>query len=144
MPTLSRYFVRSSLACLGIGFTIGGLILAAKGGAVDPRVWGWLPAHIVLLMNGWLIQLSLGVAYWILPRVHLGERGRRRWAWASFIAYQIGLLLTLVSLLSLWLPPAAGLVAPAVIIQAASVGLFAIHALPRIHPAIVRRNEPSA
>ena len=144
MPTLSRYFVRSALLCLGIGFTIGGLILAAKGGAGDPRVWGWLPAHILLLLDGWLVQLSLGVAYWILPRVHISERGRRTWAWSSFIVFQIGILFTLVSLLSPWWPSVGALIAPAVIIQGIGIGLFAIHALPRIRPAFIRRENQNS
>ncbi|MBX3084459.1 MAG: hypothetical protein KF716_22670 [Anaerolineae bacterium] len=138
MPTLSRYFIRSALIFLGIGFTFGGLILSAKGGYVDPRVWNWLPMHIVLLIDGWLIQLTLGVAYWILPRIQLSERGRGVWAWTGFAAMQIGLAMTLITALTMWLPDVQVLFAPAVILQAIGVLLFAVHAWPRIRPAMVR------
>ena len=138
MPLLSRYFVRSALLCLAVGFTIGGLILSAKAGAVDAGLWAWLPEHIALLLYGWLIQLSLGVGYWILPRVNVAERGRRGWAWASFVVSQTGIGLVLLSMLRLWIPAMVGLFPLAVIWQATGVLLFAIHAWPRIHAAIVR------
>ena len=138
MPTLSRYFIRSSLLYMGIGFTFGGLILCAKSGYVDPRVWGWLPMHIVLLTGGWLVQLTLGVAYWILPRIQGSERGRRGWAWLGFAILQAGLALTLVTALNLWVPAVQGLFAPAVIVQLIGVAMVVVHAYPRIRPALAR------
>jgi hypothetical protein len=138
MPTLSRYFIRSALVYLGIGFTLGGLILSAKAGATDPRVWSLLAVHIAFLVNGWLVQLSLGVAYWILPRIHLGDRGRRGWAWASFVMLQTGLVLAGISGAGLWFPPLTQLFAPAFCLQAIGIGLFAVHAWPRIRPALIR------
>ncbi len=147
MPKLSRFFVRSAFMCLAVGFTIGGLILAAKGSAVDLRVWTWLPVHLALLVNGWLVQLSMGVAYWILPRVHVAERGRQTWAWAGFASFQAGLLLALTSGASLWVPGLDSLFAPALILQALGVALFAVHAWPRIRPTFVRaalKQEPPA
>jgi hypothetical protein len=138
MPLLSRYFVRSSLLCLLAGFTIGGLILSAKAGVVSPLVWLWFPAHIALLLTGWLIQLALGVAYWIFPRIILSVRGRTRWAWAAFIVMQAGLGCTGLSLLQVWWPETSKLLAVGVLLQAAAVLLFAVHAWPRIRPAIIR------
>jgi len=138
MPTLSRYFVRSALICMAVGFTLGGLILAAKGGTVDVRVWALLPVHLALLLNGWLVQLSIGVAYWILPRIHLGERRRRGLAWSAFALLQIGLALTLISGLDLWWPEAGRLFAPSLVLQLIAIVLFALHAWPRIRPAMVR------
>jgi uncharacterized membrane-anchored protein len=93
---------------------------------------------MVLLLNGWLIQLSLGVAYWILPRVYLRERGRRAWAWAGFAVFQMGLALTLITAASLWMPEASRFFAPSLILQMIGVALFAVHAWPRIKPTFVR------
>jgi hypothetical protein len=139
MPRLSQYFVKSALICLAIGFTIGGLILASKATPViSGLVWLWFPAHIVLLLNGWLIQLAMGVSYWILPRIEGSNRGRIRWAWASFFALQTGLILVILSLLQMWWPPAAPLFAPGVLFQAIAVGLFVVHAWPRVRPAFAR------
>lgn len=138
MPLLSRYFIRSSLLCMALGFTIGGLMLAVKGGALDGRLFIWLPVHIVLLVNGWLIQLSIGVAYWIFPRVQLGERGRRSWAWAAFGFFEVGLVLVIASGVNLWIDSLSALFAPGVIFQLVGVGLFGFHAWVRIRSAMVR------
>jgi hypothetical protein len=142
MPRLSTYFVKSALICLAVGFTIGGLILASKASSVvSGTVWLSFPAHIVILLNGWLIQLALGVAYWILPRIQGSERGRRRWAWAAFWAMQTGLGLTALSLLGMWWSGMNTLFTPGVMLQAAAVGLFIVHAWPRIRPAMVRNMD---
>ena len=139
MPRLSQYFVKSALVCLAVGFTIGGLILASKATPViSGLVWLWFPGHIVLLLNGWLVQLGMGVAYWILPRVKGTDRGRDRWAWASFFALQTGLILIALSLLQMWWSPAAQFFAPGVLFQAVSIGLFVVHAWPRIRSASAR------
>lgn len=138
MPRLSRFFIRSALGCLATGFTIGGLILSAKGGAVTPRVWGWLGPHIAILIFGWLVQLALGVAYWILPRILDADRGRPAWAWGSFAAYQTGLALIGLSLAGLWVPAAHSLLAPGIMAIAAGVVMFAVHAWPRVKPLVVR------
>lgn len=139
MPSLSRYFVRSSLLCLGLGFTLGGLILSAKAGAVTADVWMWLPAHIALLLFGWLIQLALGVGYWILPRNTGGDRGRTGWAWGSFWVSQAGLILVIFSLLGMWIAPAEQLLTPGISLLGLGVGAFAIHAAPRIRQTITAR-----
>ncbi len=68
MPRLSRWFIRSALIYLLLGFSLGGLLLAHKGVPLHPRLWSWLPAHIEFLLIGWTVQLTLGVAFWILPR----------------------------------------------------------------------------
>jgi heme/copper-type cytochrome/quinol oxidase subunit 1 len=138
MPTLTRYFVRSSLLCLGVGFTLGGLILTAKAGLISPDVWGWLPAHITLLLFGWLIQLALGVSYWILPRHFGGDRGRPVMAWGSFLIFQLGLLLVTLSLFGIWIKLMGGLLVPGFLLLALGVAVFAAHAAPRIRPVIVR------
>lgn len=139
MPRLSQYFVRSALICLALGFTAGGLILSSKAtSAVSALVWLWFPAHITLLMNGWLVQLAIGVAYWILPRIAGSDRGRIRWAWASFLALQTGLFLAIVSMLEIWWPPAKVAFAPGVLLQATAIPLFIIHAWPRIRAAVAQ------
>ena len=140
MPRLSQYFVKSSLVCLAFGFTIGGLILASKATTlISAFVWLWFPAHITILLNGWLVQLAVGVAYWILPRVSGSERGRGRWAWASFFVLQTGLGLAALSMLQIWWPPASQFFAPGVVLQALAIILFVIHAWPRVRSAIAQK-----
>lgn len=85
MPRLSVFFIRAALLYLVVGFTLGGLILANKGIPYAPAVWSLLPVHVELLFLGWMTQLALGVAFWILPRLPSpAPRGEERWSWAAF------------------------------------------------------------
>ena len=68
MPRLSVLFVRAALVYLAIGLTVGMLLLWNKGMPISPYIWLLLPSHIEFLLIGWIVQLALGVAFWILPR----------------------------------------------------------------------------
>jgi hypothetical protein len=140
MPRLSRWFVRASLLYLLIGFTLGGLILSAKAGMVDSRVWLWLLPHADILIAGWMIQLAMGMAFWILPRIRVTGRGRTVLAWASFVLLNAGLILGAgLSMLAYWLPsidwlPRAFPVG--LLLQALALAVYVIYAWPRVLPTI--------
>ncbi len=105
MPRQTIWFIRASLIYLLVGFSLGALILAQKGRPYDANVWLLLPVHIEVLLVGWLLQLVLGMAFWIFPRFGAGAaRGRERWIWVSFVLLNLGILLVA---LQLWLPVAA-------------------------------------
>ncbi len=142
MPRLSCFFIRASLLHLGGGVVLGGLIMVAKG---FPMNWSWtwllLPAHIQLLVGGWMIQLTLGVAYWILPRLSgAGDRGSPGWAWSSFVALNAGvigtaLVLTLRAFRRMpWLDP---LLIVFALLQVVALLAFARHVWPRVQPITV-------
>jgi hypothetical protein len=77
MPSLSVFLIRLSLTFFLAGVTLGALLLADKGLAAMPWLWPWRWAHIVMSLNGWLLNLVFGTAYWILPRNVTGDdRGR--------------------------------------------------------------------
>ena len=122
MPRVSVWFVRSSLVCLLLGFTLGAVMLAAKGtgdGGVIPRL---LPIHIELLLVGWMLQLAMGVAQWILPR--FGVQGVARGsapAWIAFAALNIGLALV-----------ALGAVLPGRALQVVAAGAFVASVWARV------------
>lgn len=104
MPRLSVWFIRASLIYLLLGFTFGALILAEKGISYYPAVWNLFPIHIEFLLIGWLVQLAMGVAFWIFPRFSLRSpraRGNEKLIWASLILVNIGILMVA---LQLWLP----------------------------------------
>jgi hypothetical protein len=106
MPRLSVYFVRASLIYLILGFTLGGLLLANKGVILSPFIWVLLPAHIEFTFIGWMIQLTIGIAFWILPRFSKNPlRGNESWSWGTFILLNAGILcIVLQSLLGVqWL-----------------------------------------
>lgn len=141
MPRLSCWFIKAALAYLSVGVVFGGLMLSAEG---QPAALGWawrlLPAHIQLLIGGWLIQLALGVAYWILPRLDgAGNRGREGSAWTSFVTLNLGVigaavLLALRPFVSAWWFDM--LLAPTSALQVLALGAFARHAWPRVQPLL--------
>jgi len=94
MPRLSVYFIRASLIYMLLGFTFGGLLLANKGFMISPSAWMLLPIHIEFDLVGWLVQLAMGVAFWILPRFSKGPpRGNERLSWFAFLMINAGILL---------------------------------------------------
>ena len=106
MPRLSVYFVRASLIYLVLGFTFGGLLLANKGVMISPFIWALLPIHIEFTFIGWMMQLVIGIAFWILPRFsNSPPRGDERWSWYTLILLNAGILcIVLQSLFGLqWL-----------------------------------------
>lgn len=141
MPRLSCWFIRFALVYLGVGVLGGGLILSAKG---YPEVLGWswllLPAHIELLIVGWLIQLTMGMAYWILPRLDgAGNRGRPVLAWASLVMLNTGVSGTAILLLIRAILPQAGvdlLLIPSALLHPLALAAFVGHAWPRVRPSI--------
>ncbi len=133
MPVLSVFFIRSSLVYLALGFTYGSWMLINKGVAVTPSFWGALPAHIEFLLIGWVIQLILGVVFWILPRFsHEPIRGNERLAWLSYFMINAGIWMALLSPLFYelrWLPVLGRLM------ETGAALVFALHAWPRIKAA---------
>lgn len=96
MPVLSRNFLHFSLAYLATGFTLGALLLINKGLQINPLAWRLLPIHAEVLLMGWFVQLAMGVAYWILPRLAGDEpRGSKRLAWSAFWLINLGIVLVI-------------------------------------------------
>ncbi len=69
MPRATVVLVRAALLHLVVGAAVGTLLMGAKAGYQLPslvtRAW---PLHAEMLLLGWMVQLALGVAYWILPK----------------------------------------------------------------------------
>lgn len=104
MPRLSVWFVRASLVHFLLGLFFGALILAQKGISFYPPVWNLFPLHVEFLLTGWLVQLAMGVAFWIIPRFSNGSpRGPVGLVWLSFALLNAGILITA---LQFWHPNA--------------------------------------
>jgi hypothetical protein len=101
MPGASVWFIRAALAYLLAGFTLGALLLAAKGLPLPLGVWRWLPVHYELLLVGWFVQLVMGVAYWIFPRFGMtrAARGREGLAWLALALLNGGIWAVSVAVL---------------------------------------------
>lgn len=92
MPRISTWFVRTALLYLALGFSIGAVLLANKAFYIYPTAWRLLPIHIETLLIGWLVQLAMGVAFWILPRLSgSSPRGNQQLVWLSFALINLGM-----------------------------------------------------
>src|SRR5512147_2215965 len=102
MPRLSVWFVRASLIYLLLGFFFGALLLAQKGVPFYTPIWLLFPIHMEFLLVGWLMQLAMGVAFWIIPRFSAGQpRGAVGLIWISFVLLNAGIL---ICILQFWIP----------------------------------------
>jgi len=139
LPPLARWFIRASLAYLLAGFTLGATILALKAtGQHGMAIRGLVP-HVELLLIGWMVQLTMGVAFWILPRLGGGVRGGAAPAWLAFVLLNVGVLLVVFAsvetLASAQTMSGARIVGRAA--EAAAALAFAVHAWRRIRAASV-------
>ncbi len=91
MPRLSAWSVRLAMLYLLLGFTFGALMLANKGIPFDAWLWRLLPAHMDILLFGFVIQLAIGFAFWILPRYRGGSRGNENVVWVAVVLLNLGI-----------------------------------------------------
>jgi hypothetical protein len=131
MPALSVWSIRAALLYLIAGFTFGAFILTNKGLPISPLVWRLMPIHMEFLLVGWLVQLAMGVAFWILPRFRQ-QRGNSQAALVAFVLLNVGI----------WLAaPGSALSAPSWmtlagrLVEVGAAVAFAVHAWPRVKPA---------
>ncbi|MGM0555338.1 MAG: hypothetical protein ACQEVA_03070 [Myxococcota bacterium] len=125
MPKLSIWAIRAACVHLVFGWTIGSLMLAEKGWSTPWSVFDWLPAHIHMLLFGWMVQLAFGVAYWMLPTFGR-DRGRPQLAIAAVVFVNAAVALAVVhvfDVLPAW---------PVFAAEALAAVSFSIHAWPRI------------
>lgn len=106
MPTPSRWMIRLSFFYLLLGIIMGALMLIHKAYFIHPAIWMLLPIHIEVTIFGWIIQLTLGTAYYILPRFLEGPpRGDSSLAYAMIVSLNLGIIFVITdSLLSFTLP----------------------------------------
>jgi hypothetical protein len=126
MPRVSAWFVRASLCHLVLGFLIGAVLLADKAVALGFDLWSLRPVHIEVLLVGWIIQLVMGVAVWILPRFGLRRAPARSavTAWLAFALLNGGVLLV-----------SGGLLAAGRLVEVAAAASIAVHLWGRVSPA---------
>ncbi len=126
MPTLSRWFLKTSLVYLALGAIVGGIVLWDKGTPV-PGGSQFLGPHVALMTEGWLLLLTMGVAFWILPR-----RGQERpHTWLAVVAYVCVNGSIWAGLWGSW-APSGWLFTAGGALQAAACLAFAVHAWPRV------------
>lgn len=130
MPKLSIFFIRTSLIYFIIGITIGAVMLADKGLPFYNAIWTLRSAHIELALLGWIVQLIMGTAYWILPRHPVGEpRGNIYTAWSSYTLLNAGIIMGIASI---WFLNSPRLDILFRLLQFAGIGCFAYVIWPRV------------
>lgn len=94
MPFLSVLLVRTGLCWLAAGATMGALLLASKALPLPAGVFRLFHVHSEAVLIGWMVQLAMGVAWWILPKFpRLPERGPDAPVWAAWLLLNAGVLL---------------------------------------------------
>ena len=92
MPTLTRWYVKSSLFYFILAVIIG---IGIKAGFTDASQFSkFTQVYYHLFMVGWVTQLIFGISFWMFPRYTREKpRGNETLAWISFVLLNIGLLL---------------------------------------------------
>ncbi len=132
MPPLARWFVRASLLYLVAGFTLGASMLILKAVADYGAMARLLAPHVEFVLVGWTVQLTMGVAFWILPRFEGGtSRGPEGYAVAALVLVNLG---TLTAALSppFGAPPVLALCGR--VAELAGALSFGVHAWLRVKP----------
>ncbi|MGD8748090.1 MAG: hypothetical protein PVI44_06450 [Balneolaceae bacterium] len=103
MPLPTRWMIRCSLIYLLTGFLTGALLLLGKAYPVFSRLWILLPIHIEIMIFGFIIQFTLGTAYWILPRYLKGKYPRGNPTAGKLVAglINLGIVLNVICFLNI-------------------------------------------
>ena len=137
MPPVSRFMIRAALIWLALGCSIGGLMLWNKGVPFAPWLWYLRQSHIEMLLTGWIVQCTYGVAFWVLPRLNTtGYRGHTGPIWICSALLNGGVILRLVDGLLESIGqsiPAPFLSGMAILLQLLGVLLFVLSIGGRIH-----------
>ncbi len=98
MPRLSVWMLRAALLHLGLGVTFGSLLLWNKGSSLEPHIGLLISGHMDGMLLGWMVQLVMGTAFWVLPRFSGPARyGRPVWFWLAFGLLNSGVILVMLT-----------------------------------------------
>lgn len=111
MPLTSRASVKASFLYLALGAVVGAILLINRWVPLGPAVSALRATHVQFLILGWLTQLIVGVAWWLLPPLPIGlqkdaplpirrgqaQRGSERLFWTALTSLNAGILLRALS-----------------------------------------------
>lgn len=132
MPKVSVWLIRTALVHFVSGAFLGAFYLSFKAIGWPLFAVSHRPVHVEQMLVGWMVQLVIGVAFWILPRpdAHDPER-HNALMWTIYALINGGVLAAALGgdpALPGWLIP-MGRVA-----EALAVLLFGLHAWNRQRP----------
>jgi len=130
VPRVSVWLIRASLLHLLTGAYLGAAYLVFKGEGRPLWAASHRAVHVEQMLMGWMVQLVIGVAYWILPsRTRVPPVSPERLMWLVFGLLNGGVVLAMFSDPSRPAVEFAGRCA-----ETAAVGLFAVLAWNRQRP----------
>jgi heme/copper-type cytochrome/quinol oxidase subunit 1 len=98
MPLVSRWMIRCSFVYLFLGIGMGALMLVHKAYPLHPALWQLLPMHNEITIFGWIIQFTLGTAYWMLPRfLQSPQRGKKFPAILMILLLNLGIIFVVIN-----------------------------------------------
>ena len=132
VPRVSVWLIRTSMLHLLSGAIIGAAYLAFKATGSAAWVVSHRAVHVEQMLVGWMVQLVIGVAYWILPRPPAFDAARgARALWVVYGLLNGGLLVAALG----GDPHLPGTLAFAGrVAETVAVALFALHAWNRQRP----------
>lgn len=97
MPTLTRWFIKTSFVYLALALTVG-VLLAIQAILSLAVLGGLFPIYIHLLVFGWLTQLVFGVVFWMFPKYSAElPRGSESLGWWTYALLNAGLILRAIA-----------------------------------------------
>lgn len=97
MPTLTRWYVKTSLIYLVAGLALAALLALAQ--VIDqPRLLSASgPVYLHLFLVGWITQLIMGIVFWMFPKYSKARpRGSERLAAITYVLLNAGLMLRVI------------------------------------------------
>lgn len=136
MPTLTRWFIKSSLTYF-IAALLLALVLALRPLLDLPNFVVYLsPAYFHLFMVGWVTQMIFGVIYWMFPIITRSRpRGSAGLGWAAYVMLNVGLLLRVAGEPLLGVRPGSGwgwLLVVSAVLQWLAGLLLVVNSWPRV------------
>ena len=136
MPTLTRWFIKSSMIYLVAALLLS-LLLSLHGIVSLPAFVNFLnPVFFHLLVVGWVTQMIFGVIYWMFPIItRQNPRGSLWMGWATYVCLNAGLLLRVAGEPLVGIRADAGtswLLVLSALLQWLAAVLFVINSWPRV------------
>lgn len=132
MPAASVWLIRAAFLHFVSGALLGAIYLAWKAEGWMVWVVSHRSVHVEQMLVGWMVQLVIGVAFWILPRTERADiAGAGPLIWVVFGLLNVGVIAAALGSAPGY-PPA--LLLAGRVLEAAAAGLFAFHAWHRQRP----------
>lgn len=139
MPLESRLFVKTSVIALVLTFAWGA-VMAVEESMGHPVTPIWAVEHAHLAFVGWLVNLVVGIALWMLPlarATYPQTQGRypRALPYVAYVCLNVGLVMRIVSEPYVAQSATAAVaLGTSAVLQVSAIALFAAVAWVRTRP----------